>query len=147
MGDGASLKAIKKTASRMKFKIDFKKSKNKSKEIISEISQHDLGISYITDSKLYSYGIAFNKSVDFIVAKTPLAVIGGKRIPDFYETDERFKLNHDKEDFAEFIFGYSKLTAMERQDIKRNLKDIKAFNLKKQKYLDDLCNKCTQIIS
>lgn len=147
MGDGASLKAIKKIASRMKFKIDFKKSKNKSKEIISEISQHDLGISYITDSKLYSYGIAFNKSVDFIVAKTPLAVIGGKGIPDFYETDERFKLNHDKEDFAEFIFGYSKLTAMERQDIKRNLKDLKAFNLKKQKYLDDLCNKCTQIIS
>ena len=131
----------------MKFKIDFKKSKNKSKEIISEISQHDLGISYIIDSKLYSYGIAFNKSVDFIAAKTPLAVIGGKGIPDFYETDDRFKLNHNKEDFAEFIFCYSKLTAMERQDIKRNLKDLKAFNLKKQKCLDELCKKCTQIIS
>ena len=146
MGDGASLKAIKKIASRMKFKIDFKKS-NKSNEIISEISQHDLGISYIIDSKLYSYGIAFNKSVDFIAAKTPLAVIGGKGIPDFYETDDRFKLNHDKEDFAEFIFGYSKLNAMERQDIKRNLKDLKTFTLKKQKYLDELCKKCTQIMS
>ena len=147
MGDGNSLKEIKKIASRMKFKINFKKSKNKSEEIISEISQHDLGISYIIDSKIYSYGIAFNKSVDFIAAKTPLAVIGGKGIPDFYETDERFKLNHDKEDFAKFIFGYSKLTAIERQDIKRNLKDLRAFNLKKQKYLDELCKKCTQIIS
>lgn len=147
MGDGISLEPIKKIASRMKFRINFKKSRKNSKEIISEISKYDLGISYIIDSKIYSYGIAFNKSVDFIAAKTPLAIIGGEGIPDFYEIDERFKLNHDKNDFAEFIFGYSKLTVRERQNIKRNLKDLKAFDLKKHKYIDELCKKCTQIIS
>ncbi len=123
IGKGSSKEHIENISKNLCFQTFFKDQLNSSREVINELAQYDIGVSFIKNAPLYKYGISMNKSVDFLCSQTPLAIIGGEGVNTFYDFDKKFKLNYNLDSFADFFYNFYKYDDVKKENISKHMKD------------------------
>ena len=100
------------------------------------IAEHHLGIAYLKDSKIYSYGVSLNKAVDFHTALVPLIILNQG---DNIQNDKRRAIIFCKENEEEFSsLAEDILRNKEQEKIKNEIQAY--FNEKNSstKYINQL---------